>query len=53
MTIVALAEASPANAARELVAAVKSSATKEQHIIDLVGGIDSESVESSYEGMLW
>ena len=36
-----------------LVDAVIATATSEQHIIDLVGGLDPKSVESSYEGMLW
>ena len=38
---------------KELVDAVIANATSEQHIIDLVGGLDSHSVKSSYEGMLW
>lgn len=38
---------------KELVDAVIAIATSEQHIIDLVGGLDPQSVESSYEGMLW
>lgn len=38
---------------KELIDAVTANATSDQHIIDLVGGFDSSSVESSYEGMLW
>ena len=37
---------------KELVEAVIANATSEQHIIDLVGGLDAHSVESSYEGIM-
>lgn len=38
---------------KELIETVIANATSEQHIIDMVGGFDPHSVESSYEGMLW
>jgi GDP-mannose 6-dehydrogenase len=37
---------------KELVDAVIANATSEQHVIDMVGGLDPRSAESSYERML-
>ena len=38
---------------KEIVETVIVNATSDQHIIDTVGGFDSQRVKSSYEGMLW